>query len=144
MGLSRINQRIVATRIRQTGITTHTLDADASQIIAEKKAARFTYKGEQGYMPMIGHLSKAAVVIHDELREGNIAPASRNLEFIQDSQTHLPKGYRIAYIRLDSAGYQANIFNCCKETSKTFAIGGRLNEWEILIPFLHSKQIEPI
>ncbi len=45
--LSRINQRIVATQIRQTGIIGHTLDDDASQIVAEKKAACFTYKGER-------------------------------------------------------------------------------------------------
>lgn len=45
--LSRINQRIVATRIRQTGIIGHTLDDDASQIVAEKKPACFTYKGER-------------------------------------------------------------------------------------------------
>lgn len=127
-GLSRLNQRIVATQIRRSGITAHTLDGDASQIIAEKKAAHFTYKGEQGYMPMIGHLAEAGVVIHDEFREGNIAPASRNLEFIKDCETHLPKGHRIAHVRLDSAGYQANIFNYCEETGKTFAIGGRLDE----------------
>ncbi len=36
-GLSRLNRRIVATRIRQTGQTAHTLDCDASQIVAEKK-----------------------------------------------------------------------------------------------------------
>lgn len=29
---------------------------------------------------------------------------------------------------MDSAGYQANIFNYCEETGKTFAIGGRLDE----------------
>ncbi len=51
--LGRINQRI-----RQSGITAHTLDADASQIVAEKEAALFTYKGEQGYMPMIGYLAE--------------------------------------------------------------------------------------
>lgn len=128
VGLSRINRRVVGTRIRQTGITAHTLDGDASQIIAEKKAACFTYKGEQGYMPMIGHLAEAGVVIHDEFREGNIAPASRNLEFIKDCETRLPKGHRIAHVRLDSAGYQASIFNYCEETGKTFAIGGRLDE----------------
>jgi hypothetical protein len=104
-GLSRINRRIVATRVRQTGITAHTLDGDASQIIAEKKAAHFTYKGEQGYMPMIGHLAEAGVVVHDEFREGNIAPASRNLEFIKDCEARLPKGHRIAHVRVDSAGY---------------------------------------
>jgi hypothetical protein len=126
-GLGRINQRIVAARIRQTGITAHTVDGDASQIIAEKEAAQFTYKGEQGYMPMIGHLAEAGVVIHDEFREGNIAPATDNLGFIQACEARMPKGHRIAHVRLDSAGYQADIFNHCEDTGKTFAIGGRLD-----------------
>lgn len=126
-GLDRINQRTVATRIRQSGLTAHTLDGDASQVIAEKQAAHFTYKGEQGYMPMIGHLAEAGVVIHDEFREGNIAPATQNLEFIQACEARMPKGHRIAHVRLDSAGYQAGIFNYCEDTGKTFAIGGRLD-----------------
>lgn len=126
-GLSRINQRIAATRIRQSGIVAHTLDGDASQIVAEKEAAQFTYKGEQGYMPMIGHLAEAGVIIHDEFREGNIAPATDNLEFIQACEARLPKGHRIAHVRLDSAGYQAGIFNHCEDSGKTFAIGGRLD-----------------
>lgn len=45
-------------RIRQADITAYILDGEASQIIAEKKAACFTYKGEQGCMPMIGHRPK--------------------------------------------------------------------------------------
>lgn len=126
-GLGRINRRIVATRIRQTGITAHTLDGDASQIVAEKEAAHFTYKGEQGYMPMIGHLAEAGVVIHDEFREGNIAPATGNLGFIQACEARLPAGHSIAHVRLDSAGYQADIFNYCEDTGKSFAIGARLD-----------------
>jgi hypothetical protein len=86
-----------------------------------------TYKGEQGYMPMIGHLAEAGVVIYDEFREGNIAPATQNLEFIQACEARLPKGHRIAQVRLDSAGYQADIFNYCEDSGKTFAIGGRLD-----------------
>jgi hypothetical protein len=89
-GLSRLNQRIVAARLRQIGITEHTLDADASQIVAEKEEARITYKGEQGYMPMIGHLAEAGVIIHEEFREGNVAPCSDNLRFIQDCEACLP------------------------------------------------------
>lgn len=81
-GLDRINQRIAATRIRQTGIIAHTLYGDASQIVAEKESAQFIYKGKPGYMPMIGHLAEAGVVIHDEFREGNIDPATDNLGFI--------------------------------------------------------------
>lgn len=126
-GLSRLNQRIVATRVRQTGATAHTLDIDASQIVAEKEAAQFTYKGCQGYMPMIGHLAEAGVIVHDEFREGNVAPASGNLEFIKDSEARLPDGHKIAHVRIDSAGYQAEIFNHCEQTGKSFAIGGRLD-----------------
>lgn len=88
---------------------------------------RFTYKGEQGYMPVIGHLAEAGVVIHDEFREGNIAPATDNLEFVKACEARMPKGHRIAQVRLDSAGYQAGIFNYCEATGKTFAIGGRLD-----------------
>jgi hypothetical protein len=126
-GLDHISQRSVATRIRQTGLTAHTLDIDASQIVAEKDAAYFTYKGEQGYMPIIGHLAEAGVVIHEEFREGNIAPATRNLEFIQACVARLPKGHAIAHVRADSASYQADLFNHCEATGKTFAIGGRLD-----------------
>lgn len=126
-GLGRINQRIVATRLRQSGVRAHTLDADATQIVAEKQAAEFTYKGERGYMPMIGHLAEVGVIIHDEFREGNVAPASDNLGFIKACEARLPKGHRIAHVRLDAAGYQADIFNYLEATGKTFAIGARLD-----------------
>lgn len=127
-GLDRVKQRTVAARLRQMQITHHTLDGDASQIVAEKEAAQFTYKGEQGYMPMIGHLAEAGVIIHDDFREGNIAPATQNLEFIKACEARMPHGHRIANVRLDSAGYQADIFNYLEETGKTFAIGGRLDK----------------
>lgn len=126
-GLRRINERLVATRLRQLDCTEHTLDGDASQIVAEKHSAQFTYKGEQGYMPMIGHLAEAGIVIHDEFREGNVAPATDNFGFIKACEARLPKGHRITQVRLDSAGYQADIFNYCEATGKTFAIGGRLD-----------------
>jgi hypothetical protein len=51
VSLGRINQRIAATRIRQTGINAHTLGGDASQIVAEKEAAQFTYKGDKATCP---------------------------------------------------------------------------------------------
>jgi hypothetical protein len=68
-------------RIEQAGVTEPTLDADASQIVAEKKAAHFTDKGSLGYLPMIGHLAEADVIVHDEFRAGSVAPASDNLVY---------------------------------------------------------------
>ena len=43
----------------------------------EKKSARITYKGYTGYMPMVGHLAENGLIIGDEFREGNEAPAAR-------------------------------------------------------------------
>src|SRR5699024_23320 len=94
-GLCRINERLIATRLRQIDCTDHTLDGDARQIVAEKHDAQFTYKGEQSYMPMIGHLAEAGVVLHDEFREGNVASAADNLGFIKACEARLPKGHRM-------------------------------------------------
>ena len=126
-GLDRVNRRVVAQRLRKVGHSAHTLDIDATQIIAEKRDAAWTYKGERGYMPMVGHLAEAGVVIHDDFRTGNVAPASANLDFVKACEARLPKSHRLAAIRADSASYQAEIFNYCTATGKTFAIGGRLD-----------------
>jgi hypothetical protein len=127
VGLDRVNRRIVAQRLRKLGRLTHTLDIDATQIVAEKRDAAWTYKGERGYMPMVGHLAEAGIVIHDDFRAGNVAPASANLDFIKACEARLPKGHGLTAVRADSASYQADLFNYCEGTGKTFAIGGRLD-----------------
>ena len=126
-GLDRVNRRIVAHRLRKLERRTHTLDIDATQIVAEKRDAAWTYKGERGYMPMVGHLAEAGVVIHDDFRAGNVAPASANLDFVKTCEARLPKDHTLTAVRADSANYQADLFNYCEETGKTFAIGGRLD-----------------
>ena len=126
-GLDRVNRRIVAQRLRKLERRNHTLDIDATQIVAEKRDAAWTYKGERGYMPMVGHLAEAGVVIHDEFRAGNVAPASANLDFVKACEVRLPKDHALTAVRADSASYQADLFNYCEQTGKTFAIGGKLD-----------------
>jgi hypothetical protein len=101
----------------------YTLDIDATQIVAEKREARYTYKGERGFMPLVGHIAEVGVVIGHEFREGNAAPAAGNLEFLQGCERNMPKGKWIVAVRADSAAYQAAIFNWCEATGKVFAIG---------------------
>ena len=48
--------------------TDHTLDIDATQIAAEKHEAHYTYKGEKGYMPMVGHLAEIGLIIGYEFQ----------------------------------------------------------------------------
>ena len=67
-------------------------------------------------------------MLGDEFREGNVAPASRNLEFLKYCERQMPKGKRIKALRSDSAGYQAEIINHCEGSGVEFAIGADLDE----------------
>ena len=99
-----------------------TLDIDASEIISHKKEAKKTYKFNQGYMPMVGHIAEINHVIQTEFREGNEAPKSRNLEFIKKCEDNLPDGIELKYLRIDCAGYQKSIIQYCDDKNIHFAI----------------------
>src|SRR5262249_56652651 len=99
------------------------LAIDATQIVAERREARYSYKGQKGYMPMVGHIAENSLAIDHEFREGNAAPAARNLEFVQACERKMPKGKRIKAVRADSAAYQADVFNYCEENHKIYEIG---------------------
>ena len=129
-GLAEIRRLIVRRTLRRDTTTDYTLDIDATQIIAEKEDARITYKGERGYMPIVGHLAENGLIIGEEFREGNEAPGSRNLQFIKHCREQMPAGRRIAHLRSDSAAYQADIINWCEGDNKQpvlFAIGADLD-----------------
>ena len=122
-GLAEVQRQILTQVLAEGHCTAHTLDIDATQIVAEKETAHRTYQGEQGYMPMVGHLAETGLVIGDAFRHGNDAPAARNLAFIRHCEAQLPQGHRIAAIRADSAAYQADILNACEANGQSFAIG---------------------
>ena len=123
VGLQHVNGSVFRRLLLSDEGVDYTLDIDATQIVAEKHEAHYTYKGEKGYMPMVGHIAELGVVIGHEFREGNAAPAAGNLEFLQACERNMPKGKRIVAVRADSAAYQAAIFNWCEVTGKVFAIG---------------------
>ena len=88
------------------------LDIDATFIEAHKNTAKYSYLKEPGYMPMVGHIN-GGYVIDVDFRDGNISPADKNLEFIKQCVLQLPVGKKFDRVRIDSAGYQAAIFNYC-------------------------------
>ena len=114
--------------MRDEDIKEYTLDIDATGIEAEKELAKMTYKGYKGYMPIVGHLAENGLVIGDEFREGNVSPATRNLEFIKYCIAQMPKGKTIKYLRADSAAYQGSIINFCEAEGIQFAIGADLDK----------------
>lgn len=121
-GLHIVKKKQLKWAMKQEATKAYTLDIDATQIIAEKYAAHYSYKNEKGYMPMLGHLAENGLIVHEEFREGNASPASRNREFIQACKANMPKGKRIARLRADSATYQAGIINDCEKDGIIFAI----------------------
>jgi hypothetical protein len=120
-------RQVLRRALNREETTDYTLDIDATQIVAEKKDAKWTYKGERGYMPLVGHLAENGLVVSHEFREGNAAPQAGNLEFIERCASEMPRGKRIRAVRSDSAGYQAAICNWCEEHGATFAIGADLD-----------------
>jgi len=127
LGLAAMNRALLRRELTREERDEYTLDIDATQIVAEKQEAKRTYKGETGYMPIVGHLAENGLVAGDEFREGNVPPAARNLEFVKYCAAQLPCGKRIAALRADSAAYQAKIFNWCDEHDVKFAIGADLD-----------------
>ena len=126
-GLSRVQRRQLRKQLKKEARRDYTLDIDATQIVAEKESAHWTYKGEKGYMPLVGTLAEDGLIVGDEFREGNAAPAAGNLEFIRHCEQQLPAGKRIVAVRADSAAYQAAILNACEAEGKLFAIGADLD-----------------
>lgn len=121
-GLGRVNRHLVAAVLKRDPQTEYTLDVDATVIEAEKAEARWTYKKEKGYQPLLGFLYELGLGLADEFRDGNIPAGASAVEFLRRCQEEMPKGKRIAYYRADSASYQASVIDHCFSQSILFTI----------------------
>ena len=120
-GMRKINKKYLKRFLKSLKNEELILDIDATFIEAHKNTAKWSYKDAPGYMPMVGHINRGWVIDVD-FREGNEAPASKNLEFIKQCQLQLPTGVNFDRFRADSASYQAEIFNYCQEQSILFTV----------------------
>jgi len=118
------------------------LDIDATVIESHKSIAYTTYKMFPGFTPIIGHIN-GGYVIHQEFRQGNVAPADHNLAFLKACEAQLPQGKKFAYLRADAASYQAELFNYCDENDITYVIGGHLDQ-SVLNTIAQISQWKPL
>lgn len=124
-GMEAIHRRLLKRYVKR--ITEPlVLDIDASIVFSDKSTAEMTYKLQKGFAPMMGHIN-GGFVLHSEFRSGNIAPADHNLTFLKRCQDQLPKGVRLAFLRADSASYQAKVFNHADREGITYVIGAPLD-----------------
>jgi len=126
-GIREINKIFLKQYLKKIETKELILDIDATFIEAYKNTAKWSYKDAPGYMPMVGHIN-GGYVIDVDFREGNEAPASKNLEFIKQCQKQLPSGKEFHRVQIDSAGYQASIFNYCDKENIFFTITAKKNK----------------
>jgi hypothetical protein len=81
IGLGHVRDTTNQRLLRRDKAKDYTLDVDAMQVEGEKADAHFTYKGDKGYMPMLGFLFEPAICLFDEFREGNESPAAGHTAF---------------------------------------------------------------
>ncbi len=124
-GLVEINRHMLA--IGLDGRREVTLDIDATVIASDKADAKWTYKNHKGYTPMVGHLAETEQIVAVDFRDGKCPPNKENYEFILQCEASLPKGVSVTKVRIDAAGYQANIVNYLMETGKRFAIRAKMD-----------------
>ena len=73
---NEVNKAVLKTTLHQRkGIT---LDIDATEVIANKADAQWTYKKNKGYMPMVGHVAEVGQIIACDFRSGNASPSREN------------------------------------------------------------------
>lgn len=121
-GLGRVRQRQLAHVARQHHPTQATLDCDASLFVSRSHTAQMSYKGERGWMPMLAFWSELDLVVHDDFRQGSMAPQSDALNFLKETVAQLPKTVKQIYVRSDSAWYQREVIDYCEENGYGFAI----------------------
>ena len=121
-GLAKVERHEIVEVLRRDKRNEYTLDADATIIESEKEEAKWTYKKEKGYQPLLGFISELGLVIGDEFRDGNIPAGAGALEFLKYCEAMMPRGKRIRYYRADSASYQAKVINHCFDNELLFTI----------------------
>jgi hypothetical protein len=116
--LKQANQKLIALNLEHESEEV-VLDVDATEIEAEKREAKWTYRHVQGYMPLLGYVN--GVCVGYQFREGNASPGAGILEFARNCEVRLPEGKKI-YFRSDSAAYQAAVINHYSRPGRTFSI----------------------
>jgi len=120
--LGRVVGRAAARTAAEAGTRTATLDVDATFIEAHKSTARTSYKGEPGYMPMLGFWAETQACLAGEFRHGNESPSAGAVPFLVRLVRRLPAGVDKVRLRSDSAWYQARVFDWCAARRVEFAV----------------------
>ena len=83
-----------------------TLDGDATLVESQLKSAFPCYKGFLGFQPFNVWWAEQDMVIHSELRDGNVPAGYDTLRVYKEAIAMLPEGVKKVLVRQDTAGYK--------------------------------------
>jgi hypothetical protein len=100
---------------------TITVDIDSTVIESDKKEAKRTYKGVDGYNPLLAWVDELDMFLGGVFREGNASPQSHITSLLRYCRRRLPPGVGIR-LRSDSAAYRLDVMRDCERHGNEFAI----------------------
>lgn len=119
--LGRVNARQARRLLARGSYRRLTLDIDSSLIESDKKEAQRTYKGFDGYNPLLAWLDEPNVFLSGVFRSGNSSPQSHLKSLIGQCRRMLPADVKLR-VRSDSAGYNRHVMTYCLKRDMEFSI----------------------
>jgi len=101
-----------------------TLDADATIIESQKRAAKWTDEGTRGYQPLVVVWAELDVVVADEFREGNVPARQAPLPCVRAAFAALPGNITERYFRGDSACHENALIGWLDHPDRAAEPGG--------------------
>ena len=124
--MGRVNARQVRRLLARQHHRQLTLDIDSSLVEADKKEAQKTYKGFDGYNPLLAWLDEPNVFLSGVFRPGNSSPQSHLRSLVAQCRRLLPQGVKLR-LRSDSAAYNAEVLRYCDKHGIEFSISADLD-----------------
>lgn len=125
--LGAVNSRQVRRQLKRQALKRVTLDIDSSLIEADKKAALRTYKGFDGYNPLIAWLAEPDLFLAGVFRPGNASPQSHQVSLLRHCLQLLPPDTAVR-LRADSAAYRLDVMQLCVDNQIEFTITADLDQ----------------
>ena len=103
-----------------------TVDLDGTIIPSEKKAAKWTYKGNRGYQPLLAAWAETGLILADEFRDGNVPGLMAPLTCTKAAFAALPTTVTQRGFRGDTACYEKHLLGWLDDPHRKDGPEGRI------------------
>lgn len=114
-GLGKANGELVGFVQSRSAHSEATLDMDATLAETEKREALYCYQKYKAYQPLMVYWAERGMIVHWEFRDGNVPAGYEQLHVFREALGYMPEGVRKVSLRVDTAGYEADLLKYCAE-----------------------------